>query len=171
MVLCLLVSIRFQVLFHSPPGVLFTFPSRYLFSIGRQVVFSLGRWSSRFHTEFLVLRTTQVPAWVTLLRLRGYHSLWPAFPRCSAHFVSRSAGPTTPIALALGLGSSRFARRYFGNRFYFLFLQVLRCFSSLGSPLGWRFSPAGCPIRISMVQRLLASYHSFSQLATSFFGP
>ena len=29
MALCLLVSIRFQVLFHSPPGVLFTFPSRY----------------------------------------------------------------------------------------------------------------------------------------------
>ena len=28
-VLCLLVSIRFQFLFHSPPGVLFTFPSRY----------------------------------------------------------------------------------------------------------------------------------------------
>ncbi len=28
-VLSLLVSIRFQVLFHSPPGVLFTFPSRY----------------------------------------------------------------------------------------------------------------------------------------------
>ena len=27
--LYLLVSIRFQVLFHSPPGVLFTFPSRY----------------------------------------------------------------------------------------------------------------------------------------------
>jgi hypothetical protein len=28
-VLLLFVSIRFQVLFHSPPGVLFTFPSRY----------------------------------------------------------------------------------------------------------------------------------------------
>ncbi len=28
-VLYLLVSIRFQVLFHSPPGVLFTFPSQY----------------------------------------------------------------------------------------------------------------------------------------------
>src|SRR5699024_11688646 len=26
----------------------------------------------------------------------------------------------------------QFARRYFGNRFCFLFLQVLRCFSSLG---------------------------------------
>ena len=29
MALSLLVSLRFQVLFHSPPGVLFTFPSRY----------------------------------------------------------------------------------------------------------------------------------------------
>ena len=30
-----LVGTWFQVLFHSPPGVLFTFPSRYLFTIGR----------------------------------------------------------------------------------------------------------------------------------------
>ena len=28
------VNIWFQVLFHSPPGVLFTFPSRYLYTIG-----------------------------------------------------------------------------------------------------------------------------------------
>ena len=28
-VLCVLVSTGFQVLFHSPPGVLFTFPSQY----------------------------------------------------------------------------------------------------------------------------------------------
>ena len=28
------VSVRFQVLFHSPSGVLFTFPSRYWFTIG-----------------------------------------------------------------------------------------------------------------------------------------
>ena len=28
------VGTRFQVLFHSPPGVLFTFPSRYFFTIG-----------------------------------------------------------------------------------------------------------------------------------------
>ena len=30
-----------------------------------------------------------------------------------------------------GLGYFPFARRYWGNRFFFLFLQVLRCFSSL----------------------------------------
>ena len=29
-----------------------------------------------------------------------------------------------------GLGSSHFARRYFGNHYYFLFVLLLRCFSS-----------------------------------------
>ena len=53
-----LVYTRFQVLFHSPPGVLFTFPSRYLFSIGHLVVFSLRGWSLLIHTGFLVSRTT-----------------------------------------------------------------------------------------------------------------
>ena len=41
-VLYVLVNIRFQVLFHSPPGVLFTFPSQYCSTIGHQVVFRLG---------------------------------------------------------------------------------------------------------------------------------
>ena len=54
----LLVNIGFQVLFHSPPGVLFTFPSRYCFTIGHQVVFSLGGWSPRLPTRFLVPRGT-----------------------------------------------------------------------------------------------------------------
>ena len=31
-----------------------------------------------------------------------------------------------------GLGSSLFARHYLGNHYYFLFLRVLRCFSSPG---------------------------------------
>ena len=56
-----LVSAGFQVLFHSPPGVLFTFPSRYCSTIGHQVVFRLGRWSSRFPTGFLVSRGTLDP--------------------------------------------------------------------------------------------------------------
>ena len=33
-----------------------------------------------------------------------------------------------------GLGSSPFARHYWGNHSYFLFLRVLRCFSSPRSP-------------------------------------
>ena len=50
----LLVSTRFQVLFHSPPGVLFTFPSRYLCTIGHQGVFSLRGWSPYVPTGFHV---------------------------------------------------------------------------------------------------------------------
>ena len=57
------VGTRFQVLFHSPPGVLFTFPSRYCFTIGHQVVFSLGRWSSQLPTRFHVSRGTLEQNW------------------------------------------------------------------------------------------------------------
>ena len=53
-VLCVLVNTRFQVLFHSPPGVLFTFPSQYFFAIGHQVVFRLGGWSPLLLIGFLV---------------------------------------------------------------------------------------------------------------------
>ena len=47
---------------------------------------------------------------------------------------------------ARGLGSSRFARRYCGNRCYFLFLQVLRWFNSLSSLLkSYEFAPEAIP--------------------------
>jgi hypothetical protein len=41
-------------------------------------------------------------------------------------------GPATPFDKSKGLGCSDFARHYFRNHNCFLFLQVLRCFSSLG---------------------------------------
>jgi hypothetical protein len=59
--LLLFVCMRFQDLFHSPPGVLFAFPSRYLFTIGRLRVFSLGGWSPHLQTGFLVSRPTYRP--------------------------------------------------------------------------------------------------------------
>ena len=39
----------------------------------------------------------------------------------------------TPECTHSGLGSFHFARRYFENRVFFLFLRLLRCFSSPGS--------------------------------------
>ena len=54
--------------------------------------------------------------------------------------------------IATGLGSSHFARRYFGNRCFFLFLALLRCFSSGGSPpyvMCWRMDDKGLPCRVS----------------------
>ena len=46
-------------------------------------------------------------------------------------------GPTTPAMRrhTAGLGSSPVARHYWGNHVCFLFLRVLRCFSSPGWPL------------------------------------
>ena len=59
--LSVLVGTRFQVLFHSPPGVLFTFPSRYCSSIGHQVVFRVGGWSPQLPTGFHVSGGTLDP--------------------------------------------------------------------------------------------------------------
>ena len=70
-VLSLLVNTGFQVLFHSPPGVLFTFPSRYFFSISHQVVFSLGGWSPLLPTGFLVSCGTLDPARLNMFSPTG----------------------------------------------------------------------------------------------------
>ena len=71
------------------------------------------------------------------------------------------------------MGYSPFDRLYLENRFYFLFLQVLRCFSSLRSlPCIARMTgslPPGSPIRISADPGAFASPRGFSQLVTSFF--
>ena len=106
-----LVGSRFQVLFHSPPGVLFTFPSRYWFTIGRQGVLSLRGWSPQIRTGFLGPRATWEHAQeFTSFRLRGCHPLRRAFPspstmtRISDSLPERQLGPngpTTPNAQRL----------------------------------------------------------------------
>ena len=84
-VLRLLVGARFQVLFHSPPGVLFTFPSRYWSTIGHRRVFSLGGWSPLIHTGFLVSGITRgARSQAARFRVRGSNPLRPGFPACSA---------------------------------------------------------------------------------------
>ena len=73
----------------------------------------------------------------TKCRLQGCYLLWRAFPDrfiYSVLFLLHVVCPTTPRENSLGLGSFRFARRYSGNRCFFLFLWVLRCFSSPGLP-------------------------------------
>ena len=91
-VLLLLVSLWFHVLFHSPPGVLFTFPSRYWFTIGHPGIFSLTRWSLRIHTEFHVLHATRESKTFVLKKrlnskdfiervgIQDFHFLWYRLP-------------------------------------------------------------------------------------------
>ena len=83
-----LAGARFQVLFHSPPGVLFTFPSRYSFAIGHRRVFSLGGWSPLLRTGF------HVPGPTRDLLTGGGGFAYGAVTRCGRPF---HAVPLPPI--------------------------------------------------------------------------
>ena len=128
-----LVNTGFQVLFHSPPGVLFTFPSQYYpLSVTKEYL-ALEGGPSYFPQGFSCLVVLWIPLASYHFPVRGFHSLWPAFPDGSSNDSVHFLRSVTPACSHTGLGSSHFARRYFGNRCFFLFLRLLRCFSSPGS--------------------------------------
>ena len=134
MVLSLLVSSRFQVLFHSPPGVLFTFPSRYYSLSVTWSYLAFGDGPPFFRQDFScpdVLRILLAPS---KFRLRGCHPLCLTFPGNSTIHPDAMSQSLPQEHYVLGLGFSDFARHYFRNHYCFLFLRVLRCFSSPGSP-------------------------------------
>ena len=129
----------FRVCFTPLLEVLFTFPSRYLSTIGLSVVFSLAGWAPLIPAEFLVLRGTQVPSCPTAVVSRT--GLSPSTDPLSRGFrYSDCVGaptvlqPRARLRNRPGLGCCAFARHYLRNHCYFLFLRVLRCFSSPGSP-------------------------------------
>ena len=91
--LSVLVGTRFQVLFHSPPGVLFTFPSRYCFSIGHRVVFRLGGWSPHLPSGFHVSAGTLDPARVESFSPTGLSPCIAALPKAFSylpHYILQS---------------------------------------------------------------------------------
>ena len=101
-----------------------------LYAIGHWVVFRLGGWAPRLHTEFLVLSATLVPLLYELDFVYGDFTLFVrTFQIYSAIETMRHECPQ-PRMQAFGLASFPFARRYLENRCFFLFLRVLRCFSS-----------------------------------------
>lgn len=98
----------------------------------------------------------------------SFVTLW-CILTCTHKSYNTSATASQSCNVDRGLGCSDFAHRYFRNRGFFLFLQVLRCFNSLGlARLQLRFSKLGFPIRKSPDQRLLTTPRRLSQKATSF---
>ena len=84
----------------------------------------------------------------------------------------------TPKCTLFGLGSSAFARRYLRNRSFFLFLALLRCFSSGGSLRMAMYLPYDnggllrwvSPFRDLRIVRYLplpAAYRSLSRLSSA----
>ena len=157
--------------------MLFTFPSRYLFTIGRQLVFSLTRWSAQIHTRLHLYRVTQeLPRRVRSFRLRAFHPLWSDFPFASPNCCTITLGPTTPGENPR-FGLVRFRSPLLTESILFLFLRLLRCFTSPGMacpPLFYSeretggLAPVGYPIRKSPGQSVCAAYRGLSQLSASF---
>ena len=127
------VNTGFQVLFHSPPGVLFTFPSQYYALSVTKEYLALGGGPPDFPQGSTCLVVLWIPLAGYCFRVRGFHPLWPDFPDSSTNKSPHLLRSITPECTHPGLGSFHFARRYFGNRCFFLFLRLLRCFSSPGS--------------------------------------
>ncbi len=117
-----------------------------LSTIGHQEVFRLSEWSRQIHSTLHESAATRehhhTPT--THFRLPDSHRLWSGFPTCSTNTqpnAERSVAlsndvpqPRTrnpyQVSHAHGLASSAFARHYSRNHQCFLFLRVLRCFTS-----------------------------------------
>ena len=100
------------------------------------------------------------------------------FPKTFLLTFSSLSQSITPERTRSGLGSFPFARRYSGNRCFFLFLRLLRCFSSPGSlpyVMDWRMDDGGFLRRVSpfrylrLIGYLLlpAAFRSLSRLSSA----
>ena len=158
--------------------MLFTFPSQYSYAIGLTRVFSLTGWSRRIRAEFLVFRVTQD---TTRPEQDSCKGLSPAMVCLSRQFHSplpyhdvvlqplRGVATTQVWALPRSLPTTG------GIIVYFLFLRVLRCFSSPRWPLhkqmsclqhdGLSHSEIGGSKVICTYPPLIAAYHVLHRLS------
>ena len=113
-------------------AVLFTFPSRYLFTIGRQLVFSLTPWSARIHAKLPLNGITQeFPRRASVFGYGSFTLCGATFHPLHLTFTLPQRAPTTPIA-SYGFGLFRFRSPLLTESILFLFLRLLRCFTSPG---------------------------------------
>ena len=131
-----------------------------------------------FHQGFSCLNVLWILLPLLSFRVRGFHPLWPAFPKPFHYNLRITYAVRTPACTHAGLGSTGFARRYFRYRCFFLFLRLLRCFSSPGSPpqlmdwavadrsLSCRVSPFRY-LRINVYLPLPAAFRSLSRLSSA----
>ena len=178
MVLSQLAGTGFQVLFHSPPGVLFTFPSRYYTLSVTKEYLALRGGPRAFPQGFSCLVVLWILSRFSRFHVRGSHPLWQVFPGPFYYPIKIDYTVRTPACKHTGLGSSAFARRYWRNHFCFLFLRLLRCFSSPGSlciPIysvcsTWSLSRWVAPFRyprIIVYLPLPAAFRSLSRLSSA----
>ena len=123
-------------------------------------------------------RGTLDPASGTLTSFTGVSPSTAGFPKTILLSPCSHIAVRTPECTHSGLASFHFARRYFGNRVFFLFLRLLRCFSSPGSlpyVMDWRMDDWSSSSRVSPFRHLRingylhlpAAFRSLSRLSSA----
>ena len=119
------------------------------------------RYSGAAFASVMISPTGLSPAAVTFSTVFGYHSIGGR---------RRSYNPSAALT-GLVWATARSLATTCAIVVYFLFLRVLRCFSSPRSPHDHMVSPSpvtGFPIRTSAGHSAFAAHRRFSQLVTSF---
>ena len=134
-------------------------------------------WSAQIHTPFHVWRITQeLPRAFSDFDHGGITLCAGAFQLLDLSSMVPRRGPTTPET-SLRFGLFRFRSPLLTESILFLFLRLLRCFTSPGIAYFSLFysgkddgvlTPPGYPIRKSPDQSVFATPRSLSQLITSF---
>ena len=107
-----LVNTGFQVLFHSPPGVLFTFPSQYYALSVTKEYLALRGGPRAFPQGFSCLVVLWIPLGLSEFHIRGFHPLWLVFPGpfyypFKSYLRSEPRGARTPVwALPVSLAAT-----------------------------------------------------------------
>ena len=123
-------------------------------------------------------RCTLDPALLPLVSCTGLSPSLAGFPKTIPLQSEVNSAVRTPWCTHHGLGSAGFARRYSRYRCFFLFLRLLRCFSSPGSPpyvMDWRMDDRGLLCRVSPFRYLRingylllpAAFRSLSRLSSA----
>ena len=92
----LLVNIGFQVLFHSPPGVLFTFPSRYYTLSVTKEYLALGGGPPCFPPDSSCPVVLWIPALSISFHLRASYPLRMCFPTLFDYEIFQLRRSSTP---------------------------------------------------------------------------
>ena len=117
--------------------MLFTFPSRYSYTIGLTGVFSLAGWARQIRAGLLVSRVTQDTTRPHLCSCTGLSPSLMQLSRCfhsTFEYHNVVLQPLRCVATTQVWALPRSLATTGGIISYFLFLEVLRCFSSLRSP-------------------------------------
>ncbi len=94
--LYLLVSSRFQVLFHSPPGVLFTFPSRYYSLSVTWSYLAFGDGPPFFRQDFSCPDVLRIPLCLSIISSTGVSPPPPYLSRYFDYNLKYNVAVLTP---------------------------------------------------------------------------